>query len=91
MNKLELISELNRTNGLSKAQAQKVVELFFDAMTQALAAGQRVEIRGLCTFQIRTYPGYIGRNPKSGKPVQVAEKRLPYFKPGTDLKRRVDT
>ena len=75
---------------MSKATSRKVVELFFDAMTQALAGGKRVEIRGLCTFQVRSYPGYVGRNPKTGDPVEVAKKRLPYFKPGNDLKRRVN-
>ena len=87
---MQLIEALKEKNGTSKAQAQKVVELFFGAMADAMADGKRVEIRGLCTFQVRSYPGYVGRNPKSGDPVEVAEKRLPYFKPGNDLKKRVD-
>lgn len=87
---MQLIEALKEKNGTSKAQAQKVVELFFGAMADAMADGKRVEIRGLCTLQVRSYPGYVGRNPKSGDPVAVVEKRLPYFKPGNDLKRRVD-
>jgi integration host factor subunit beta len=90
MNKLELIQSLKEKNGISKAQAQKMVELFFDAMADALARGCRVEIRGLCSFKIKEYPGYTGRNPKTGERVTVKAKKLPFFKPGTDLKKRVD-
>jgi integration host factor subunit beta len=90
MNKMQLIEAFQEQNGISKSQAQKVVALFFDTMANAMAGGERVEIRGLCTFQVRSYPGYEGRNPKTGDPIAVADKRLPYFKPGSDLKRRVD-
>lgn len=67
-----------------------VVELFFSEMTSALANGDRVEIRGFCSFFIKEYAGYTGRNPKTGKNVQVTEKKLPFFKCGKDLKERVD-
>jgi integration host factor subunit beta len=90
MNKLELIAELAKSQGLSKAESARIVETFFEAMSQELANGGRVEIRGLCAFKIKEYPGYTGRNPKSGAPVSVKPKRLPFFKPGTDLKKRAD-
>ncbi len=90
MNKLELISELSRSNGISKAEAQRVIEVFFDAMADALARGERVEIRGLCAFKVKDYPSYTGRNPKTGEMVTVKPKKLPYFKAGMDLKKRVD-
>ncbi len=90
MNKLKLISELSKLNGLSKAESQKVVELFFDAMVDTLASGDRVQIRGLCTFKVKEYPSYTGRNPKTGEQVTVKPKKLPFFKPGTDLKKRVN-
>ena len=67
-----------------------VVELFFSEMTSALANGDRVEIRGFCSFFIKEYAAYTGRNPKTGKNVQVTEKKLPFFKCGKDLKERVD-
>lgn len=89
MNKLELIQSLKDKNGLSNAEAQKVVELFFDAMADALSKGCRVEIRGLCIFHVKEYKSYAGRNPKTGERVTVKPKKLPYFKPGTDLKSRV--
>lgn len=90
MNKNELIESLKETNGLSKAMAGKIVDLFFNSMTDALAKGGRVEIRGLCTFFVKEYKGYNGRNPKTGEIVTVKAKRLPFFKPGLDLKIRVD-
>ncbi len=90
MNKNELIEVLRESNGLSKAEAQKVVELFFEAMADSLAKGGRVEVRGLCSFYIKEYRGYTGRNPKTGELVDVEPKKLPFFKPGLDLKKRVN-
>ena len=90
MNKNELIEALKASNGLSKAEARKTVELVFDAMANTLAKGGRVEIRGLCSFFVKEYKGYTGRNPKTGEHVSVKAKRLPFFKPGLDLKARVD-
>ena len=90
MNKLELIAELAKSQGLSKAESVRVAETFFGAVIEELANGGRVEIRGLCAFKVKEYPGYTGRNPKSGAPVSVKPKRLPFFKPGTDLKKRAD-
>lgn len=90
MNKTELVLELARQENLTKTDAQKVVELIFDEMANTLAAGGRVEIRGLCSFKIKQYDGYAGRNPKTGQAVNVVPKKLPFFKPGTDLKARVD-
>lgn len=90
MNKIDLIQKLKEKNNLSMAPAQKAVELFFDALADALARGCRVEIRGLCSFKVKEYKGYTGRNPKTGERVTVKAKKLPFFKPGTDLKKRVD-
>ncbi|BBO80437.1 integration host factor subunit beta [Desulfosarcina ovata subsp. sediminis] len=90
MNKNGLIEALREAGGISKSEARKTVELFFDSMADALAKGGRVEIRGLCSFFVKEYKGYTGRNPKSGKPVTVKAKRLPFFKSGLDLKTRVD-
>jgi integration host factor subunit beta len=90
MNKLELIQALKNSNGLSKSEAEAVVNLFFDEMTNALSRGERVEIRGFCSFYIKEYRSYIGRNPKTGEKVKIAPKRLPFFKAGKELKERVD-
>jgi len=90
MNKLELIEKLAEQHGLSKPEARRYVDLFFDSMSAALAKGQRVEIRGLCSFKIKTYKSYAGRNPKTGEMVKVKPKRLPFFKAGEKLKALVD-
>jgi integration host factor subunit beta len=90
MNKLELISALKKEANLSKAEAAKVVQIFFDDMADAMAQGDRVEIRGLCSFYIKNYKSYIGRNPKSGEKVMIKPKKLPFFKSGKELRERVD-
>ena len=90
MNKLELIDMLKKEHKLSKKDAAAVVELFFEKMSEALAKGDRVEIRGLCSFYVKEYKSYQGRNPKTGESVQIAPKKLPFFKCGKELKERVD-
>ncbi|CAN2039919.1 Integration host factor subunit beta [Candidatus Magnetomoraceae bacterium gMMP-15] len=90
MNKLELITALKNEAGISKADAAKVVQIFFDSMADALAEDRRVEIRGLCSFFVKQYKSYQGRNPKTGDPVQIKPKKLPFFKCGKELKERVD-
>ena len=90
MNKLELIQAVKDRTGLNKQEANDVVKLFFDSFTEAMVNGERIEIRGFCSFFMKEYAGYTGRNPKTGKQVQVPTKRLPFFKPGKELKARVD-
>lgn len=90
MNKLELIQALRDTSNISKAEAERVVNLFFGEMTDALAKGERVEIRGFCSFFVKEHGSYTGRNPKTGERVKFAPKKLPFFKVGKELKERVD-
>jgi len=90
MNKLELISALKNEANISKSEAARVVQIFFDNMADALARGERVEIRGLCSFFVKEYKSYIGRNPKTGEKVIIKPKKLPFFKSGKELKERVD-
>jgi integration host factor subunit beta len=90
MNKLDLIKTLRDECKISKNVATAVVDLFFNEMSNALAKGDRVEIRGLCSFYVKKYKAYAGRNPKTGERVQVASKKLPFFKCGQELKGRVD-
>ena len=90
MNKSDLIEALGKETGLTKGKAEKVVELFFGEMFDALANGERIEIRGLCSFFVKEYKGYTGRNPKTGIHTQVLPKKLPFFKCGKELKDRVD-
>ena len=90
MNKLELITALKDKAGISKAESAKVVKIFFDSMADNLAAGERIEIRGLCSFFVKEYKSYTGRNPKTGERVTISPKRLPFFKCGKELKDRVN-
>ena len=90
MNKLELIQALRDASDLTKAEAEKVVTVFFNDMAGALAKGERVEIRGFCSFFVKKYRSYIGRNPKTGQRVKIKPKKLPFFKVGKELKERVD-
>ena len=90
MNKIGLIQTLKDSNNLSRSEAEKIVNLFFDKMADALAQGERVEIRGLCSFFVKKYKGYTGRNPKTGEKVKIKPKKLPFFKVGKELKERVD-
>ena len=90
MNKLELIHELQTRTGLTKIQAAEVVNIFFETVADALENGDRVEIRGLCSFYVKEYPPYTGRNPKTGQHVQIPAKKLPFFKCGKELKEMVD-
>ena len=90
MNKVDLIQSLKESNHLSKSEAEMIVTLFFDKMAEALAQGDRVEIRGLCSFFVKKYGGYTGRNPRTGEKVKITPKKLPFFKVGKELKDRVD-
>ena len=90
MNKLDLIQALKDSNNLSKSEAEAVINLFFDKIAAALAQGDRVEIRGLCSFFVKKYKSYTGRNPKTGEKVKIKPKKLPFFKAGKELKERVD-
>ena len=90
MNKSDLIEGLSKSEDLTKTKAEEVVDLLFSEMTNALAAGDRVEVRGLGSFKVKSYGGYKGRNPKTGKQIKVKPKKLPFFKCGKELKERVD-
>ena len=90
MNQLELFAPLREECQISKKEAAAIVDFFFDQISTALAEGDRVEIRGLCSFFVKEYESYQGRNPRTGEYVKVAPKKLPFFKCGQELKRRVD-
>ena len=90
MNKLELVNALKNEANISKADAAKIVQIFFDHISDAMAKGERVEIRGLCSFYVKDYRSYTGRNPKTGEKVTIKPKKLPFFKSGKELKERVD-
>ena len=91
MTKSELIARLAaRYPQLVAKDADYAVKTILDAMAQSLSEGQRIEIRGFGSFALNSRPPRIGRNPKSGDKVMVPEKRVPHFKPGKQLRERVD-
>ncbi|MGD9022332.1 MAG: HU family DNA-binding protein [Deltaproteobacteria bacterium] len=90
MNKSGLIDALQQEARISNAKAEQVVDIFFNAVSEALGRGERVEIRGFCSIFVKAYRGYVGRNPKTGAPVEIPSKKLPFFKCGKELKERVD-
>ena len=90
MNKSDLVEALGESEDITRTKAEEIVNLVFNEMTNALVAGDRVEIRGLGSFKVKSYGGYKGRNPKTGKQIKVKPKKLPFFKCGKELKERVD-
>ena len=90
MNRSDIVEAMSDKLALTKGEANLVVRTVFDEMSKALAKGNRVEIRGLCSFRVKKYRGYHGKNPKTGDLFRVKPKKLPYFKCGADLKKRVN-
>ncbi len=91
MNKSELIKAVADKNDISLEEAVIVVNTFFTTIREELLQGNRVEIRGFGSFKIKEYEGYQGRNPKSGQHVRVKPKKLPFFRPGKELKEFLNT
>jgi integration host factor subunit beta len=91
MNKAKLIEKVSERVKIPSNAAKVVVNTIFDSMRETLEKGEGIEIRGFGSFVIRQYGAYKGRNPKTGKNVDVPPKRLPYFKVGRELKDKVNT
>jgi integration host factor subunit beta len=90
LTKSELIELISNKIKLPKGKAEQLVNCIFDAMVDALKRGEGIEIRGFGSFTVREYKAYEGRNPRTGAPVPVAPKRLPFFKVGKELRERVN-
>ena len=91
MTKYDLIENLYRETDLPLRKAEDLVTLVFREMGEALANGERVEIRGFGSFKIKHYDGYLGRNPKTSKTLEVKPKNLPFFKCGLELRKRLNS
>ena len=89
MNKSEMIEALATKRGISIKKAEEIINTIVDAMTNALLERDRIEIRGFGSFVVNEYKEYTGRNPKTGEPISVKPKRLPFFKVGKELKERI--
>ena len=90
MNKSELIDAMSEELNLPLREASSIMNTIMDTMTNALASGDSIEIRGFGSFVIKEYEAYYGRNPKTGDKIKVPPKKLPFFKVGKELKERVN-
>ena len=90
MTKSELIDAVAQRTNITKSRAEMVVNCIFDSMEESLKRGERIEIRGFGSFSLHFRPPRQGRNPKTGETVALAGKYVPHFKPGKDLRERVN-
>lgn len=91
MIKSELIARLVEANPhLYQRDVERIVNTIFEEITDTLAKGNRVELRGFGAFSVKHRPARIGRNPRTGDTVNVPEKYVPYFKTGKDLRERLN-
>lgn len=90
MTKSDLIDVLCEMQKIPKGRAELLVQVIFESMEEALKRGERIEIRGFGSFELRSYKPYEGRNPRTGVRVSVQPKRLPFFKVGKELKELVN-
>jgi integration host factor subunit beta len=86
MTKAELVEKVANTTQLTKKHAELIVNTVFESIVQSLKEGEKIELRGFGSFRIRHRGARMGRNPKTGDRVAVPPKRIPYFKPGKELK-----
>jgi integration host factor subunit beta len=91
MTKSELIEAIAARGELTKTRAESLVGCVFDSMVEAMRQEEGIEIRGFGSFTVRPYKPYDGRNPRTGQPVPVPAKRLPFFKVGKELKELVNS
>jgi integration host factor subunit beta len=90
MTKAELVDEVARVVSLTKKQAETIVNIVFDSIVESLRAGEKIELRGFGSFRLRSRKSRTGRNPKTGEKVDVPSKKIPYFKPGKELKELIN-
>lgn len=90
MNKSELIEALAEEINIPLREASSATNTILEAMVDALASGNSIEIRGFGSFVVKDYGSYYGRNPKTGEKIQVSPKKLPFFKVGKELKELVN-
>jgi integration host factor subunit beta len=90
MTKAELVDEVARVVQLTKKQAETIVNIVFDSIVESLRSGQKIELRGFGSFRLRSRKSRTGRNPKTGEKVDVPSKKIPYFKPGKELKELIN-
>lgn len=91
MTKAELVEEVAKSTQLTKKHAEIIVNTVFESIVDSLKDGEKIELRGFGSFRIRERGSRVGRNPKTGDKVEVPSKRIPYFKPGKQLKELLNS
>ena len=90
MTKADLVDDVANAAELTKKDAERLVEIVFDTIIKSLNKGEKIELRGFGSFRVRGRGARRGRNPKTGEPVSIPAKRIPYFKAGKDLKQLIN-
>ncbi|MGM0576270.1 MAG: HU family DNA-binding protein [Myxococcota bacterium] len=90
MTKSQLVDKVTDRGSYPRKAIEASVNAIFDGMVEALQREERIEVRGLGNFTVRRYKAYTGRNPKTGEQVRVPAKRMPFFKVGKDLRKRIN-
>ena len=90
MTKAELVEDVARAAELTKKDAERLVEIVFESIIDTLNQGEKIDLRGFGSFRVRERGARRGRNPKTGAPVDIPAKRVPYFKPGKELKELIN-
>src|SRR5438445_1036753 len=90
MTKADLVEDVARAAELTKKDAERLVEIVFESIIESLNQGEKIELRGFGSFRVRERGARRGRNPKTGDPVSIPAKRVPYFKPGKELKELIN-
>ena len=90
MTKAELVEDVARAAELTKKDAERLVEIVYESIIDTLNQGEKIELRGFGSFRVRERGARRGRNPKTGDPVDIPAKRVPYFKPGKELKELIN-
>ncbi len=90
MTKAELIEEVSKVVEMTRKDSETIVETIFDSIVNSLHKGEKIEIRGFGSFRTRQRQPRVGRNPKTGSRVEVAAKRIPFFKPSKELRDLVN-
>ena len=90
MTKAELVEDVARAAELTKKDAERLVEIVFESIIETLNRGEKIELRGFGSFRVRERGARRGRNPKTGDPVDIPAKRVPYFKPGKEMKELIN-
>jgi integration host factor subunit beta len=90
MTKADLVEDVAKAAELTKKDAERLVEIVFESIIETLNHGEKIELRGFGSFRVRERGARRGRNPKTGDPVNIPAKRVPYFKPGKELKELIN-